>query len=193
MLSSFNLLRIKGLYMFRALLTHPQEALNKRHLVYCVRIMSVGVGTVAVEWKVHHVCFVILTLKPVLSECDLHSVLTLHLPNIVYISHLLSHSRYSKSETQFVICWLYYGVKLLAPISNSENGIARPVGCRQVLIQCILMHPIFLKMPPTSTTLRACHAAASYVKNFVHWNIKIKYAAFILNVVYEFVVDQNLW
>jgi hypothetical protein len=43
---SFNLLRIKGLYMFRALLAHPQEALHKRHLVYCVRIMSVGCGTV---------------------------------------------------------------------------------------------------------------------------------------------------
>jgi hypothetical protein len=38
----FNLLRIKSLYMFRALLAHPQEALNKRHLVYCVRVMSVG-------------------------------------------------------------------------------------------------------------------------------------------------------
>jgi hypothetical protein len=44
---SFNLLRIKGLYMFRAFLAHPQEALHKRHLVYCVRIMSVGCGTVA--------------------------------------------------------------------------------------------------------------------------------------------------
>jgi hypothetical protein len=31
---SFNLLRIKGLYMFRALLAHPQEALRKRHLVF---------------------------------------------------------------------------------------------------------------------------------------------------------------
>jgi hypothetical protein len=30
----FNLLRIKGLYMFRALLAHPQEALHKRLLVY---------------------------------------------------------------------------------------------------------------------------------------------------------------
>jgi hypothetical protein len=38
----FNLLRIKGLYMFRALLVHPQEALHKRHLVYCVRVMTVG-------------------------------------------------------------------------------------------------------------------------------------------------------
>jgi hypothetical protein len=31
--------------MFRALLAHPQEALRKRHLVYCVRIMSVGCAT----------------------------------------------------------------------------------------------------------------------------------------------------
>jgi hypothetical protein len=38
----FNLLRIKGLYMFRALLAHLQEVLNKRDLVYCVRVMSVG-------------------------------------------------------------------------------------------------------------------------------------------------------
>jgi hypothetical protein len=38
----FSLLRIMGLYMLRALLAHPQEALNKRHLVYCVRVMSVS-------------------------------------------------------------------------------------------------------------------------------------------------------
>jgi hypothetical protein len=37
-----NLLRIKGIYMFRALLAHPQEALYKRQLVCCVRGMSVG-------------------------------------------------------------------------------------------------------------------------------------------------------
>jgi hypothetical protein len=34
---SFNLLRIKSLYMFRALLAHPQKVQHKRHLVYCVR------------------------------------------------------------------------------------------------------------------------------------------------------------
>jgi hypothetical protein len=34
--------------MFRALLAHPLEALNERYLVYCVRIMSVGCGTVAI-------------------------------------------------------------------------------------------------------------------------------------------------
>jgi hypothetical protein len=39
----FILLRIWGLYTFRALLAHPQEVLHKRHLVYCVRVMSVGI------------------------------------------------------------------------------------------------------------------------------------------------------
>jgi hypothetical protein len=39
---SFNLLKIKGLYMFRALLAHFQEALYKG-------IWSVGCGTVAVQ------------------------------------------------------------------------------------------------------------------------------------------------
>jgi hypothetical protein len=38
----FNLLRTKCLYMFRALLGHPQKALHKRHFIYCVRVMSVG-------------------------------------------------------------------------------------------------------------------------------------------------------
>jgi hypothetical protein len=39
-----DLLRIKGLYMFRALLAHPQDALHKRLLVYtyCVRVMYPG-------------------------------------------------------------------------------------------------------------------------------------------------------
>jgi hypothetical protein len=50
--------------MFRALLTHPQEARNKQHFVYCVRVMSVGCyqdwsGT-GVGDKVHHVGFTIL-------------------------------------------------------------------------------------------------------------------------------------
>jgi hypothetical protein len=40
----FNLLRIKILYMFRALLVYPQEALHTRHLVYCGRVTS-GVFT----------------------------------------------------------------------------------------------------------------------------------------------------
>jgi hypothetical protein len=40
----FNVLRIKDLYIFWALLAHPQELLDKRHSVYCVR-MSVGCET----------------------------------------------------------------------------------------------------------------------------------------------------
>jgi hypothetical protein len=36
----FSLFRVMGLYMFRALLAHPQETLHKLHLVYCVRVMS---------------------------------------------------------------------------------------------------------------------------------------------------------
>jgi hypothetical protein len=31
-----SLSRIKGLYIFPALLAHPQEVLHKRHLVYCM-------------------------------------------------------------------------------------------------------------------------------------------------------------
>jgi hypothetical protein len=35
--------------MFRALLSHPQEAQHKRHSVYCVCIMSVGCSETAVR------------------------------------------------------------------------------------------------------------------------------------------------
>jgi hypothetical protein len=45
-------LRITGLYMFRALVAHPQEFLHKRHLVYCVRVMSVGCTRTGVEIRV---------------------------------------------------------------------------------------------------------------------------------------------
>jgi hypothetical protein len=40
--------------MFLALLALPQEALHKRHLVYCVRIMSVGCATIAVSLQSWH-------------------------------------------------------------------------------------------------------------------------------------------
>jgi hypothetical protein len=50
----FNLLRIKGLYMFRALLAQPQEVLHKRRLVDCVRVMSVG--CTRIEVPLHSWC-----------------------------------------------------------------------------------------------------------------------------------------
>jgi hypothetical protein len=52
----FSSLRSNGLYMFRALLAHPQEATHKRHLVYCMRVtcMSVGCTTIEVEFATVH-------------------------------------------------------------------------------------------------------------------------------------------
>jgi hypothetical protein len=55
--------------MFRALLAHPQETLHKRHLVYCMRVMSVGCGTDAVKlllpasYSCGNECFVIAMLE----------------------------------------------------------------------------------------------------------------------------------
>jgi hypothetical protein len=43
-----SLLRIKVMYMFRALLAHPQEALHKWHLVYGMRVMSVDYTRIGV-------------------------------------------------------------------------------------------------------------------------------------------------
>jgi hypothetical protein len=40
---SFNLLRIKGLYMFRGLLTHPQEALGML-CACCVSWLNLGLS-----------------------------------------------------------------------------------------------------------------------------------------------------
>jgi hypothetical protein len=49
----FSLLRIKGLYMFRKLLAHPQEAPHKPHFVYCVLVMSAGCTRIEVERQFH--------------------------------------------------------------------------------------------------------------------------------------------
>jgi hypothetical protein len=46
---SINLVKIKSLYVFRELLAHPQEAPHKRHLVYFVRVMSVGCTRIEVS------------------------------------------------------------------------------------------------------------------------------------------------
>jgi hypothetical protein len=54
----FNLLRIRGLYMFQALLAHPQEAMHKWHFVCCVRIMSVGcTNPGAANWHNMHAIY----------------------------------------------------------------------------------------------------------------------------------------
>jgi hypothetical protein len=43
----FNLVRVKDLYTFGALLAHPQEAIHKRQLVY-MRVISVGCTRIGV-------------------------------------------------------------------------------------------------------------------------------------------------
>jgi hypothetical protein len=58
----FNVLRIKALYMFQALPAHPQEVLNKWHLVYFVRCYVSWVhqdwsGTGAANWHNTHTIY----------------------------------------------------------------------------------------------------------------------------------------
>jgi hypothetical protein len=90
----FNLLRIKGLYMFRALLAHPQEALHKWHLLYCVRVMSVG--CIKIESKLQswcsqlttnmmHFLFSLLRIK----GFYMFRALLAHLQEALYKRHLL--------------------------------------------------------------------------------------------------------
>jgi hypothetical protein len=54
--------------MFRALLAHPQEALNKRHLVYCVRVMSV-----AVKLQPCHSQLTLYTRSIPTAVCEVHT------------------------------------------------------------------------------------------------------------------------
>jgi hypothetical protein len=50
----FNLLRTEGLYMFRALLAHPQKALHKHHLVYCMNQGWSGTSTLVQPTDITH-------------------------------------------------------------------------------------------------------------------------------------------
>jgi hypothetical protein len=62
----FNWLEIKSLYMFRAILTHLQEVLHRRHLVYFVRVVSVG--CTAANWQ--HTRSTSIPSASVCSRCD---------------------------------------------------------------------------------------------------------------------------
>jgi hypothetical protein len=88
----FNLLIINGLYMFRALLAHPQELLHKRHLVYCYRIMSVGCTWIVVElvsqytditniflmyWLLMNMLYQRYAIKAVKAECVVSNKFTI--------------------------------------------------------------------------------------------------------------------
>jgi hypothetical protein len=86
---SFSLLRIKGLYMFRALLAHPQDALHKRQLIYCVRIMSVGCGTVLetcrgplILNKLNETCITLVSLYRLITTCSRIFIQSLVIPQL---------------------------------------------------------------------------------------------------------------
>jgi hypothetical protein len=55
--------------MFRVLLSHPQEAMYKRYLVYFVRIMSVGSATIAVKLQSWHRAAPPEDEKVILEKC----------------------------------------------------------------------------------------------------------------------------
>jgi hypothetical protein len=59
----FSLLRIKGLYIFRALLAHPQEVLHKLHLVYWVSVMSVGCTLIEVGLHKRHLVYCVRVMS----------------------------------------------------------------------------------------------------------------------------------
>jgi hypothetical protein len=52
----FSLLRIKGLYMFWASLTHPHEGPHERNLVYCMHVIWVGC-TWCIQYTKCHFCY----------------------------------------------------------------------------------------------------------------------------------------
>jgi hypothetical protein len=115
----FNLLRIKGLYMFQALLTHPQGALHKRHLVYCVRVMSVGCTRIGVRKT--GICFTphgLFQSDPVQRLIYEFKTLRSKAPSIIiYVVNLLmNYSVPSAIASSVLYCSLLQGpIKLTFP------------------------------------------------------------------------------
>jgi hypothetical protein len=107
----FSLLRIKGIYTFRALLVHPQEALNKRHLVYYVRLMSVGCTWIEVELQ--YWCYVNPGVMSVLVLCQSWCYVNPSIMSILVLCQLVSLGLKWKSNTGvmsiLVLCqsWCY--------------------------------------------------------------------------------------
>jgi hypothetical protein len=72
--------------MFRVLLAHPQEVLYKQHLIYCVRVMSVGCTTIGVpEYKILQVYYYVGHCRaPNLSAWkQIYTMATLKQPDIL--------------------------------------------------------------------------------------------------------------
>lgn len=137
------------------------------------------------------------TLQTVLSKHDLHSDLTYQLPNLVYIFLWLSHSRCSKSGTQCNICFMLAVLRweVVNPFQIPKmeyHALSAVCNCLFIvflwtsyILKCLL-HP-----QPWGHALRGELCGKFCMLKYE--NIKLKYVAFILNGVYEFVVCQNLW
>jgi hypothetical protein len=109
---SFNLLRIKGLYMFLSLLAHSLEVLHKRYLVYCVR-MSVGYGTVVVKL---HCCFFVTALNAFISLAATCRSLTIQIEGIF----AFPWQQWLRERSTVLLCT--YSAYLVC--SQIENGAA---------------------------------------------------------------------
>jgi hypothetical protein len=73
--------------MFRALLAYPQEAFHKRHLVYCVRVMSVGCATTAVSLQSWHLVGFII---PAYTKLSYFHFLNFHILHTIVRSEIRS-------------------------------------------------------------------------------------------------------
>jgi hypothetical protein len=120
----FSLLRIKGLYMFRALLAHPQEALYKRHLVYCMRVVSVG--CTRTEVPLHgtgYIAYMLCQLAATRIGGELQS----------WCSQLTTCTQYTKSR----LCSASWGWA-----SNARN-MQRPLILNKLNKECITLVSLY--------------------------------------------------
>jgi hypothetical protein len=124
----FNSVRIKGLYMFQALLAHPQEAPNKRHLVYCVRVMSVDCTRIEVFNKILRYYNKVLCIHGLCIYCRVfcgHNRDNMHCETFL---HFLTSSMHATYSTNLILLNLTVTISLehtnyRGPSSTLEYGL----------------------------------------------------------------------
>jgi hypothetical protein len=68
--------------MFQALLAHPQEVLNKGHMVYCVPIISVGYATIALQTWHSQLTLYALNIPSAMHNPAMHGT-NIKIPSVV--------------------------------------------------------------------------------------------------------------
>jgi hypothetical protein len=134
---SFNLLRIKSLYIFRSLLAHTQEALHKRQLVYCVRIISDGCAMITVKLQPWH-CQLVLYARNIpsatiliLIPCILESVENNQQKVLNSILFMVARTCFGKTIPSSRSNYFIRPMSCLLPYwrwSSSERNIVAPWG-----------------------------------------------------------------